>query len=66
MLIWRIELFANKDDKEPMRVGYTSADTQDEAMVIATNAMKLAMRASVAVVKVNPVNSTPKGVVFWE
>jgi len=55
MTLWKIEIYDNKTDTDPSKVGCVEAATEDDAVKIAVSAMGDTLRAEFSCVKVKKV-----------
>ena len=62
MTLWKIEIYDNKTDTDPSRVGYVDAATEDDAVKIAVSAMGNTLRAEISCVKAKKIKN---GSIIW-
>jgi hypothetical protein len=62
MALWKIEIYDNKTDTDPSKVGYVEAATEDDAVKIAVSAMGDSPRAEVWRVEVKKIKN---GSIIW-
>jgi hypothetical protein len=64
MALWRIELFDNRGDAHPSRIGYMEAATEEAAVTATVEAMGSAMLAEAKVVA-HAAPALPELQVLW-
>jgi hypothetical protein len=62
MTLWKIEIYDNKTDTDPSKVGYVEAAAEEDAVEITVSAMGDTLRAEVSCVKVKKI---PGGSIIW-